>query len=179
MLRIIIGTEMFNDETQEFETADEVVLDLEHSLLSVSKWESKHQKPFLEEGKRSPDEIFDYLRAMIVTPDVDPGVLDRCTQAQLNEIQAYIQSSQSATVFGALPERRAVGEPVTSELVYYWMSALNIPFETERWHLNRLFSLIRIANKKNQPPEKVGRNELAQRYKELNDKRRAELGTRG
>lgn len=182
MLKItILGKEGFNEETQEFlSVSDDIVLELEHSLLSVSKWESKHQVPFLIPGKKNPDEIYDYLKAMIVTPDVNPDVLDNCSQKTLTEIQKYIDSNQSATTFGTIPERRGQDEVITSELIYFWMTNFNIPFECERWHLNRLFSLIKIANiKTNTPGKKMSRNEISQRNRDLNDERRLKLGTSG
>lgn len=180
MLRIIIqGEEHFNEETSTFETFDDVVLDLEHSLLSLSKWESKYQKPFLSTGDKSREEIFGYLKAMVVTPNVDPDVLNRCSPQNIDTIQEYIDSSQSATTFGMMPERRGPGEVITSELIYYWMVAFNIPFECETWHLNRLFSLIRICNIKNSKPKRMSRSELAQRNAEINARRKAELGTSG
>lgn len=180
MLRIFIEqSENFNNDTQEFELLDSLVIDLEHSLLSVSKWESKHQKPFLSPGKKTSEEIFDYLKAMVITPDVDLDALYRLSQTDIDRTQEYIDSSQSATTFGAMPERRGPGEVITSELIYYWMVAFQIPFECETWHLNRLFSLIRICNIKNSKPKKMSRQELAQRNFELNAKRKAELGTKG
>lgn len=180
MLRITIeGGDYFNDETEEFIYFDDVVLDLEHSLLSLSKWESIYQKPFLSAGEKSVEEIFGYLKAMVVSPMVDLDVLHRCSQKNIDTVQKYIESGQSATTFGSMPERRGPGETITSELIYYWMVAFNIPFECETWHLNRLFSLIRICNIKNSKPRKMSRNEIAMRNKELNDKRRAELNTSG
>jgi hypothetical protein len=181
MLRIIIeGDESFNEETNTFEATDDVVLDLEHSLISLSKWESKYQKPFLSSGEKSPEEIFGYLKAMIVTPDVDPDILYKCTQKNINEIQEYIDSSQSATTFGMMPERRGPGEVITSELIYYWMVAFNIPFDCQHWHLNRLFSLVRICNIKNSKGgKKMSRTELAARNRDLNAQRRAALGSSG
>lgn len=182
MLRITIEPfEGYDEDKEEFvQVGETVVLDLEHSLLSLSKWESKHQKPFLSAAeKKTAREIYDYLKAMVVTPGVDPDVLDRCSQVTLDEIQRYIDSSQSATTFGAMPERRGPGEVITSELIYYWMVAFNIPFEVETWHLNRLFSLIRICNVKSQKPRKMSKHEISQQYRELNEKRKRELGTRG
>lgn len=180
MLRIIIeGDELFNEEDQSFFTVNDVVLELEHSLISVSKWESEYEKPFLSSGQKTAEEIFGYLKAMIVTPNVDPDVLYRCSQQTISQIQEYIESNQSATTFGSMPERRGPGEVITSELVYYWMVSFNIPFECETWHLNRLFALIRICNIKNSKPKKMSRNEIAQRNRELNAKRKAELGTSG
>ena len=180
MLRILIeGDELFDEETQTFITVDDVVVDLEHSLLSLSKWESEYQKPFLSSGPKTREEIFGYLKAMVVTPGVDPDALTNCSAENIEKIQEYIDSSQSATTFGMMPERRGPGEVITSELIYYWLVAFNIPFECETWHLNRLFSLIRICNIKNSKPKKMSRTELAQRNRELNAKRRAELGTKG
>lgn len=180
MLRIIIdGDESFNDSTQTFETVNDVVVELEHSLVSLSKWEAKHLKPFLSPGTKTADEIFDYLKTMVVTPNLDLDVLYRCSQKNLDEIQEYIDSSQSATTFGAMPEHRGPGEVITSELIYYWIVSFNIPFECETWHLNRLFALIRICNIKNSKSKKMPRHEIAQRNRDLNAKRKAELGTTG
>lgn len=180
MLRLtIIGDEIWDEETNTFDSFNDVVLDLEHSLISLSKWESKYQKPFLSNESKTSEEIFAYLQDMIITPDADPDALYRCSQADIKRIQEYIDSSQSATTFGMMPERRGPGEVITSELIYYWMVAFTIPFECERWHLNRLFSLIRICNIKNSKPRKMSRNEIAQRNRELNAQRRKELGTTG
>lgn len=180
MLTIVIeGAELFNEETNEFDTLEDLVINLEHSLLSLSKWESKHQKPFLSSGVKTEEEIFDYLRAMALTPGLDLDVFYRCSQKDLDSIQEYIDSSQSATTFGMMPERRGPGEVITSELIYYWMLTFNIPFSCESWHLNRLFSLIRICNIKNSKPKKMSRHEIAQRNRELNAQRRAQLGTSG
>src|ERR1041385_9461227 len=118
MLRIIIeGDEVYNEKDNSFETVGDVVLDLEHSLISVSKWESKYNKPFLFSVDKTSEEIFGYLQAMIVTDGVDPDVLFRCSQKNIDLIQQYIYSSQSATTFGQMPERRGPGEVITSELV--------------------------------------------------------------
>lgn len=179
MLRLIIGSEVFNEEDQTFDVVDSVVLDLEHSLISLSKWESKYQKPFLSSKNKTVEEIFDYLKEMVLTPGVDLDVLYKCSQEDIDKIQKYIDSSQSATTFGIMPERRGPGEIITSELIYYWMVAFNIPFECQYWHLNRLFSLIRICNIKNSKSRKMSRHEVAQRNRELNAKRKAELGTTG
>lgn len=180
MLVIIIeGDESFNEETKTFATTNDVVIELEHSLVSVSKWEAIYQKPFLSSGKKTSEEIFDYLKSMVITQDVDLDVLYKCSQRNLDRIQEYIDSKQSATTFGIMPEHRGPGEVITSELIYYWIVSFNIPFECQHWHLNRLFSLIRICNIKNSKPKKVSRMELAQRNRDLNAKRKAELGTTG
>lgn len=180
MLRLIIDEdEVFNEEDNTFSTSGGVVLEFEHSLLSLSKWESKFQKPFLAAGVKTPEEIIGYLEAMLITPDLGLDVLYRCSPKDIDKIQEYIDSSQSATTFGSMPERRGPGEVITSELIYYWMVAFNIPFECQTWHLNRLFALVRICNIKNSKPQPLSRHEIAQRNRELNAKRKAEMGTTG
>lgn len=181
MLKLIVpAEEYFNDETQEFFTQDaDVELELEHSLVSLSKWESKYEKPFLGAKDKTSEEIYEYIKCMIITENVDPDIIFQFNQENLREINAYLDSKQSATTFGSMPQRRGPGEIITSELVYYWMIAYTIPFECQYWHLNRLFALIRICNIKNSKPEKMSRNELAQRNRDLNARRRAELNTKG
>jgi hypothetical protein len=180
MLRLIVeGTEYFNEETETFETVGDVELELEHSLISLSKWESKYQKPFLTSNSKTPDEIMSYIEAMIISKKCSGGILTRLTQTNLNQINAYIESKESATTFGSMPERKGRGEIITSELIYYWMVAFNIPFECETWHLNRLFALIRICNIKNSKPKKMSRNEMAARNCELNAQRKALYNTSG
>lgn len=181
MLRIIIESpEMYDEEENLFsKLEDDVVIDLEHSLLSVSKWESIYNKPFLSSDSKTSEEILGYIEAMIVDPNLDSDVLKKLSKLNVEQIQNYIDSAQSATTFGQMPERRGPSEVITSELIYYWMVAFTIPFECERWHLNRLFSLIRICNIKNSKPRKMSRNELAQRNAALNAQRRKELGTTG
>ncbi len=180
MLRIIIkGEELFNETDNTFSSTEDVVFDLEHSLISLSKWESKYEKPFLSSEKKTSEEILEYIKTMVITPDPDLDVLYRCDKENLDEVQRYIDSKQSATTFGAMPERRGPGETITSELIYYWIVFFNIPFDCQYWHLNRLFSLIKICNIKSSKPKKLSRNEMAQRNRELNAKRKAELGTRG
>lgn len=180
MLRIVVGDETFDEETNTFDLSNEIVLDLEHSLVSLSKWESKYQKPFLAPGLKTTEELFGYMEAMVVTPNIDPDVLYRFTQKDLESVQEYIDSSQSATTFGVMPEqRRGQGEIITSELIYYWMVAFNINFECQHWHLNRLFSLIRVCNIKNAKPKRMTRNEVAMRNREINEQRRKQLNTTG
>jgi hypothetical protein len=180
MLRIIIeGEEVYNEDEKTFYTINDVVIELEHSLVSVSKWESIYQKPFLGSGEKSTEEIFDYIKTMVLTPNVNLVVLHRCSSENLDTIQEYIDSPQSATTFGAMPERRGSVEVITSELIYYWIVAFNIPFECQYWHLNRLFSLIRICNIKNSKPKRMSKTEIAQRNRDLNAQRKAQLGTSG
>jgi hypothetical protein len=180
MLKLrILGTEYFNEETETFETIGDVELELEHSLVSLSKWESKFKKPFLANESKSIEETHYYIEAMIISPIYPPDFIHGLSQENLNKINDYIESTESATTFGIMPERKGRGEVITSELIYYWMVAFNIPFECEYWHLNRLFALVRICNIKNSKPKKMSRHEIASRNRELNDIRRAQLNTSG
>lgn len=180
MLNLLVkGEEYFNEATSEVTTVGDVELELEHSLVSLSKWESKHKKPFLSSETKTPEEIFDYVQSMIVSLIYPDDIIVRLSNENIAVINAYIESSESATTFGSMPERKGRGEVITSELIYYWMVAFNIPFECEYWHLNRLFALIRICNIKNSKPKKMGRHEIASRNRELNATRRAQFGTNG
>lgn len=181
MLKLIVpgDEETWDDLTETFGTSGDVELELEHSLVSLSKWESIYEKPFLSGERKEPREILAYIEAMVISPVYDRNVFTRLSQDNINQINAYIDSKQSATTFGMMPERKGRGEVITAELIYYWMVAFNIPFECEIWHLNRLFSLIQICNIKNNPPKKMSKNEIAQRNRELNARRREQLGTTG
>ena len=175
----VVGDEYYNEETQEFETHGDFVLELEHSLVSLSKWESIHNKPFLSAKPKTQEETLSYIVCMVLTPVYPEGFETRLSNANLEIIINYMESKQTATSFGEMPERKAKGETITAELIYYWMVAFTIPFECEMWHLNRLFALIRICNIKNSPQKKLSRGEIARRNRELNERRKAELGTTG
>jgi len=180
MLKISIGGEEQYDESRnEFFTVGAIELELEHSLLSLSKWESKYQKPFLGNSRKTEAEVMDYIRFMILTPVPDDRVFDAFTAKHYALINEYIESKETATSFSELHNRKTSREVITSELIYYWMVAYTIPFVCETWHLNRLFALIRICNVKNQPEKKMSKSEIARRNRELNEKRRAQFGTNG
>jgi hypothetical protein len=171
--------ELFNEETQTFQTLDGFELELEHSLVSLSKWESITKVPFLSKTDKTPEDIRLYIEAMIISPIYPPNAVGRMTQSNIDQVNAYLESSESATTFGTMPEVKGRGETITSELIYYWMVAFNIPFECERWHLNRLFSLIRICNIKNTKPKKMTARQLAERNARLNEERKQKYQTRG
>ena len=179
MLRIVVSEgEWFNEKTQEFTTIKEQTLQLEHSLVSLSKWESKWHKPFLGEGEKSFDEIIDYIRCMTLNQNIDPRVYSNLSKENVKEINDYIGDSMTATTFSDGRKGHSQ-EIVTSELIYYWMIALNIPFECQKWHLNRLLTLIRVCNIKNTPPKKMSRSEIMSRNAALNAARRKQLNSKG
>ena len=179
MLEIIIpGLELYNEETNEFTCYDDVKLELEHSLVSISKWESKWCKPFLDGKDKTLDEIVDYVRCMTISDNIKSDVYDRLTEENLVVINEYIGRPMTATTFNN--EKKSTGrEIITSEIIYYWMVSFNIPFECQYWHLNRLLTLIKVCNVKNNPPKKMSQKEILARNKALNDARKKELGTRG
>lgn len=180
MLKLkVLGVEYFSEVSSEFITTQDVDLEVEHSLVSLSKWESKYQFPFLGPKEKTKSEILDYISMMIISKNPPEEILNNFSEKNFKEVTAYIESKQSATTFGDMPTRGARSEIITSELIYYWMVAFTIPFECENWHLNRLFALIRICNVKQSKPKNVPRHELAQRNRELNEQRKAQLGTSG
>jgi len=179
-IKVPIGAEGWDDVNQEFVEPDAVVLDLEHSLVSLSKWESKWCKAFLSKLNKTDEEILDYIKCMTVTPNVDPDVYNHLTADNFREINAYIEAPMTATHFSEDKSSKGGSrEVVTSELIYYWMIALTIPPEYANWHLNRLLTLIRVCNIKNSPPKKRSQSSIAKDYSAINASRRAQLGTKG
>lgn len=154
-------------------------LQLEHSLISLSKWESKWCKPFFSKKPKTDEETIDYIKCMTITQDVDPKVYDLLTQDNVSEIDKYINAPMTATYFSKDKTKGTSREQVTSELIYYWMIALNIPFECQKWHLNRLLTLIEVCNRKNAPPKKMSKRELMSRNAALNAARRKQLNSKG
>jgi hypothetical protein len=181
MLTIKVGaTEVFDEGTDTFRFEGGVELQLEHSLVSLSKWESEFEKPFLGDSEKTADEALAYIRCMVVGENPPGDFLEELSSENMNEINAYINKKMTATWFSdATPQTKRNTETVTAELIYYWMSVFQIEWEAQYWHLNRLFTLIRIANVKQDKPKKMTRAEIAQRQRELNAKRRAEWGTKG
>lgn len=171
--------ELYDENTQEFITRGDVVLELEHSLVSLSKWESIYEKPFLGEADKTTEEIHGYIRAMVQSVEVPDEVFKRLSPRNYEDINTYIEAKMSATWFNEAPGAPRSSEVITSELIYYWMTVFNIPFECQTWHLNRLFTLIRICNVKQAKPKKMSRSDIATRNRELNAQRRQQLGTTG
>ena len=180
MLTITIpGGELFNDKTQEFITVKDQTLQLEHSLVSLSKWESKWQKSFLHTREKTVEETIDYIKCMTITQNVDPLVYSKLTTSNIDQINNYIASPMTATTFTKQENTTKSREIITAELIYYWMIALNIPMECQKWHLNRLLTLIRVCNIKNTPPKKMNRREIMSRNAALNAARRKQLNSKG
>lgn len=153
---------------------------LEHSLVSISKWESKWCKSFLSNKKSlTTEEVFDYIKCMFVTKDVDDSILERFTQEHIDSINEYISAPMTATVFYDDTKQTGGKQTVTSELIYYWMIAHNIPMECQKWHINRLLTLIRVCNVKNAPPKKMSKKDIISKYASLNASRRKQFKSNG
>lgn len=181
MLRLEIPEcEMWDEANEEFVHEKKVVLQLEHSLVSLSKWESKWHKPFLGKEKKTAEETLDYIRCMTLTQNVDPKVYLRITGPLLKQVEEYIANPMTATWFSSSERKKVNREIITAEIVYYWMIALNIPFECQKWHLNRLLTLIQVCNIKNDPKaNKMSRKEILRNNAAINEARRKSLHTRG
>jgi hypothetical protein len=170
--------EYFDQGTNEFVTVKKQVLQLEHSLVSISKWEAEWGKPFLSKETKTTAQTYDYVRCMTLTQNVNPVVYKFIPNDVIEKVTQYIDAPMTATSFS---DNKTSGprEVITSELVYYWMVTLNIPFECQKWHLNRLLTFIRVCNTKNAPPKKMSQRDIYLRNKQLNAQRRAQLNSKG
>jgi len=170
--------ELFDDSKSEFITIKQESLQLEHSLVSLSKWESKWCKPFLGNIK-STEETIDYIRCMTITQNVRPEVYSNLPDIVFKQVEEYVNAPMTATWFADTKSKSKSSEAITAELIYYWMIALTIPIECQKWHLNKLLTLVRICNIKNQPPKKKGRRETLADQSAINRARREKYNTKG
>lgn len=181
MLQITIPeVELWDEKNNRFLYVKEQTLSLEHSLVSISKWESKWCKPFLSSEEKTTAETLDYIRCMTLTQNVNPDTYKYLTRENIREINEYIEAPMSATtIYDPDHTPKHSREKITSELIYYWMIAMNIPLECQKWHLNRLLKLIQVCSIKNTPPKKMGKQQIMSRNAALNAARRKQLNTKG
>lgn len=179
MLQISIPSfELYDESTNRIEKIKGRDLQLEHSLVSVSKWESKWKKPFLESDKKTREETIDYIRCMTLTQNVDPRLYQGVTYDNILKVNAYIEDPMTATTFKKKSTNHG-GTFLTNEIIYYWMISLEIPMECQKWHLNRLMTLIRVCDEKSQSGQKMSRRDIMNQNRSLNAARRARHRTRG
>lgn len=180
MLKVTVPAEESWDPVSEtFIQHPERTLTLEHSLVSISKWEAKWKKPFLSSEQKTNEEVLDYIRCMTITQNVDPEVYYRLPSDIVQQINDYIDDPMTATTFSKRNQGRPSREIVTSEIIYYWMIALGIDMKFETWHLNRLLTLIRVCSIKNQPKKKMSKKDMLSQQRALNSARRSKLHSKG
>jgi hypothetical protein len=176
MLEIDVVLEDFYDETTErFVPSKSETVRLEHSLVSVSKWEAVWEQAFLGSKEKTTDQTVSYIKMMIVGAEPPPGVFQKLLEKHIEQVKEYVGAAMSATKLSTDKNAPSSKEIVTSELIYYWMISLNVPVEFEHWHLNRLITLIRVINLKNTPKKKMSNSER----RALNRQRLAKHNTRG
>ena len=180
MLEIEVpAVELWDERTNEFVTRDAQNLKLEHSLVSLSKWESKWCKPFLSDSERTDEEMIDYVKCMTITQNVDPETYNYLSEDNFKAIREYINAPMTATTFSNEKNSRKSREIITNEIIYYWMVTMGIPPEYQKWHLNRLLTLIKVCSIKNDKPKKQSKKDIMSRNASLNAARRKQLNSRG
>ena len=172
--------EFFNEQTNEFIYVKETTFKIEHSLVAISKWESKWHVAFLDDKVEKTDEmIIDYIQCMTISQNVNPEIYNHLPPETIKEINDYIGDPMTATTFSNVNNVNNGGEFITNELVYYWMIAQNIPLECEKWHFNRLMTLIRVCSEKNTPNKKMNQRDILRNNKALNEARKKAMHSRG
>lgn len=180
MLEIVIpDSELWDEKKEEFITVKGGTLQLEHSLLSISKWESKWHKPYLSTDKKTEEETLDYIKCMTLNKNANSDLYNYLTNKQYTQIYKYINDPMTAVKFYEEGKKGGRKEIITSELIYYWMISFNIPVEFQKWHVNRLLTLIRMCEIRNKPPKKMNKSEIMKRNARLNAERRKKYNTKG
>ena len=181
MLTITIpSAEFFDEKNNLFIYSKEQNLRLEHSLVSISKWEANWHKPFLSEENRTNEEMLDYIRCMTITQNVDPKAYQCIPKSEIERVNAYINDPRSATVFYDKKQKPHRKERITSEKIYFWMVRAGVPFDPcQTWHLNRLLNLLHYCNTSNQPMKKRSPAEIAKEYEQINAAQRKLFNSKG
>lgn len=187
MLKIFIpDSQTYDEDREEFVSVKATTLQLEHSLLSIKKWESKWHEPFLEKKDKTSEQLIDYIQCMTINQNIDPNVYLFITDEQIKEICDYMEDPMTATWFSSDKEptsptnNRIRGRIITAELIYYWMIKLGIPVEFQKWHISQLITLIRVINAEEAPKGKtMSKKELYEKYDRINAANRARFHTRG
>lgn len=173
--------EIWDEANESFIYTKETVLQLEHSLISVSKWEAKWHEPFMNNNNMTPEKTMSYIQFMTMNKVEDPLVYSMLTKDEIQTINDYIDNPMTATWFAKDPKKHGIsrGEIITSEVLYFYMVSLQIPFQCEKWHLNRLITLIKVCSEKNKKPDKMSKRDIMNRNRALNEARKAKMGTKG
>lgn len=179
MLKLIIpGIERYDNDKNEFIYTKDTEIQVEHSLVSISKWESKWNKPFLSKEKKTVKETIDYVKCMTISNNIKDEIYENLTNDNINTVSEYISAPMTATWFSDNTPNKS-NKIITSEIIYFYMISYNIPFECQKWHLNRLLTLIRVCDNHNQPKKKMSKAEIINRNRNLNAIRRQQLNSKG
>lgn len=180
MLQVNIPSmELWDETTNTFICVEGKTLQLEHSLISISKWEAKWNKAFLSKKEKTREETLDYIRCMTLTKNVDESIYNHIPNRIIEQVNEYISAPMTASCIAEVKNGPVSKEALTSELIYYWMISFNIPFECQKWHLNRLLTLIKVCNAKTQTPKKRNPRDIMKDYSAINAARRRKYNTRG
>lgn len=175
--------EYWDDKKEEFVNIDALVrdydLELEHSLISVHKWEQKWHIPFISKEPHTEEQTLHYIKCMTINKSIPDAVYDHLTSENIKDISDYINDPMTATTVAEIPGQKKSRQVVTAEVVYSWMVALQIPWEAQKWHFNSLMKLIEVCNIQNTPPKKMSKNEIMKRNRDLNAARRSKYNTKG
>ena len=178
-IKVPVTPERYDEKNNLFYEPEYKTLKLEHSLVSISKWESKWHKSFLHTVDKTDEEVLDYIKCMTLSQNIDQDIYNHLTYNNIKDINSYINNPMTATILPEDKSGRRNRQIVTSELIYYWMIAYNIPVEFQKWHLERLMTLIRVCAIHNEPPKKRSKSELMSRHAALNAARRRQLNSKG
>ena len=176
---VVPDLRLFDDSKQEFVAIKGTTFKIQHSLVSLSKWEERWHKPFLSKTEKTQEELIDYVKCMTITQNVNPEIYDYLPVTIMNEIIEYMNDPMTATTIKKNPNRPPNRQIITAEVIYGWMIGLNIPMEFQKWHLNKLMTLIEVVNEQNSPSKKMGKNATIAQNRSLNAARRAALHTKG
>lgn len=179
LVEVPLEPERWDEAKEEFVLPPTMMLRMEHSLVSISKWEALWKKPFFSKKEKTAEELLSYIQMMTVTKNVPPEVFIYLTDENIRDIRAYIDDTMTATTFAKGNGSGGSREVITAEIIYYWMISYQIPVTFEKWHINRLLTLIRVFNEKNAPKKKRGQNATARKYAAMNAERRARMHTKG
>lgn len=179
MLKLIIPeTELFDDRTGEFINIDRTALTLEHSLISISKWESNWEIPFINTRHKTKAQTIDYIKCMTITPNVNPNVYRCITNEHIRVVNEYIDKPMTATTFSD-KNKGSRNKKITNEEIYYQMIELGIPVEFEKWHLNRLLTLIHVCTSYRTPGNKRSTSDIIRDHKAINAANRKRFNSKG
>lgn len=176
----VMSAELFDERTYEFIPPRQYTIQMEHSLISLSKWEAKWNKPFLSKENKTGEETVDYIKCMTVSQNIPDEAYTLLSSQNMKEIEDYIAAPMTATTISKNEQKMGGKKQViTSELIYAWMVSLGIPFECQKWHLNRLLVLIQVCGIQNSSPKKMNKRDIYKNNKSVNAARRAKMHSNG